>query len=159
RFAGVPESVPQRTDEDDDVHEFVFDPLPGESLQIAVTRPATVAGSTQAVESVRLQSTVGQRASDYTLDLHLRASQGGERVLGLPKDAELLAVTRNGDALNLRLDGGRLSLPVQPGDNGFEVRFRDAAGIGLHDATPAVTLGLPAANIHLELSLPDSRWI
>ena len=159
QFAGVPESVPQERDAADDSHEFVFHPLPGESLQIAITRPAPVTGSTQAIESVQLQSTVGQRASEYTLDLHLRASQGGERVLGLPQDAELLAVTRSGESLNLRLESGKLSLPVQPGDQTYEVRFRDVSSIGLNNRTPAVTLGLPAANIDLGLSLPENRWV
>jgi len=159
RFAGVPESVPQQDNAADDSHEFVFHPLPGEALRIDVTRPASVAGSTQAIESVQLHSTIGQRASEYTLDLHLRASQGGERVLGLPENAELLAVTRDGESLNLRLESGKLSLPVQPGDQTYEVRFRDSVSIGLHNKSPAVTLGLPATNIDLGVSLPDDRWV
>ncbi len=159
RFAGVPESVPQQNSAANDWHEFVFHPLPGESLQIAVTRPPPVAGSTQAIEGVQLHSTIGQRASEYTLGLHLRASQGGERVLGLPANAELLAVTRNGESLNLRLENGKLSLPVQPGEQTYAVRFRDAVRVGLHNSTPAVTLGLPAANVALGLELPEDRWV
>ena len=159
QFAGVPESVPQPGDDADDWHEFDFDPLPGETLQITVTRPAPVAGSTQAIESVQLQNAVGQRASEYTLSLHLRASQGGERVLGLPAKAELLAVTRNDESLNLRLENGKLSLPVQPGEQSYQIRFRDDESVGLHNRTPAVTLGLPAANIDLGLSLPENRWV
>jgi hypothetical protein len=159
KFLGVPESVPQQNDDANNLHEFVFHPLPGESLQIEVARPPTVAGSTQAIESVNLQSSVGQRASEYTFSLHLRASQGGERVLGLPANAELLAVTRNGESMNLRLESGKLSLPVQPGDQTYEVRFRDTSSVGLHNSTPVVTLGLPAANIDLGLSLPEDRWV
>ena len=159
QFAGVPESVPQASDDTDDWHEFKFHPLPGEELRITVTRPVPVAGSTQAIESVQLQSAVGQRASEYTLSLHLRASQGGERVLGLPEKAELLAVTRNDESLNLRLENGRLSLPVQPGDQTYQVRFRDDSSVGIHNQLPTVTLGLPAANIDLGLSLPANRWV
>lgn len=117
------------------------------------------AGSTQAIDKVQLQSSVGQRASEYTLNLQLRASQGGERVLTLPEKAELLAVTRNGESLNLRLERGKLSLPVQPGEQQYQVRFRDDSSIGMHNRTPAVALGLPAANIELGLSLPDNRWV
>jgi len=159
QFAGVPESVPQQDDADDQWHEFVFHPLPGESLQIAVTQPAPVAGSTQAIDKVQLQSSVGQRASEYTLNFQLRASQGGERVLTLPEKAELLAVTRNGESLSLRLEGGKLSLPVQPGEQHYQVRFRDENSVGLHNRTATVALGLPAANIEMGLSLPDNRWV
>jgi hypothetical protein len=159
QFSGVPESVSQLNGAGNEWHEFVFHPLPGETLQIVVTRPAPVAGSTQAIEKVALQSSVGQRASEYTLTFQLRASQGGERVLGLPDKAELLAVTRNGESLNLRLQDGKLSLPVQPGEQNYQVRFRDDSTVGLHNRTPAITLGLPAANIDLGLNLPDNRWV
>jgi hypothetical protein len=159
QFSGVPESVPPQDEDASDLHEFVFHPLPGESLQIAITRPVPVPGSTQAIESVQLESSVGQRASEYTLSLRLRASQGGERVIGLPEKAELLAVTRDGESLNLRLEKGKLSLPVQPDEQNFQVRFRDAESAGLHNRTPAITLGLPAANIDLGMALPESRWI
>jgi hypothetical protein len=159
QFSGVPESVPQSNDDADDWHEFDFYPLPGETLQMTVTRPAPVAGSTQAIESVQLQSNVGQRASEYTLSLRLRASQGGERVIGLPEKAELLSVNHAGESLNLRLDNGKLSLPVQPGEQLYEIRFRDANSVGLHNRTAAVSLGLPAANIDIGLSLPENRWV
>jgi len=158
RFSGVPESVPQQ-ETGDDWHEFVFHPLPGESLAIAIGRPTPVAGSTQAIDSVQLQSAVGQRASEYTLTLHLRASQGGERVLGLPAKAELLAVTRDDESMNLRLENGKLSLPVKPGEQNYQVRFRDDRSVAVHNQTPMVTLGLPAANIDLMLGLPDDRWV
>jgi len=159
QFAGVPESVPAQGVADDDWHEFVFHPLPGETLKIKITRPAAIAGSTQAIDSVQLQAAVGHRASEYTLGLNLRASQGGERVIGLPEQTELLAVLRNGESLNLRLESGKLSLPVQPGDQHYEIRFRDAESAGIHNRTPAVALGLPAANINLGLSLPENRWV
>lgn len=158
KFSGVPESVPQQ-EAGDDWHEFVFHPLPGEVLTITVTRPAAVAGSTQAIESVHLQTIVGKRASEYVLSLQVRASQGGERVLGLPAKAELLAVTRDGDSMNLRLENGKLSLPLKPGQQNYQVRFRDQNSVGLHNQTPSLLLGVPAANIDLEVALPEDRWV
>jgi hypothetical protein len=159
QFSGVPESVLQRKDAGNEWHEFIFYPLPGETLKLTVGKPEPVAGSTQAIEKVSLQTSVGLRASEYTLNLQLRASQGGERVLTLPAQDELLAVTRNGESLNLRLENGKLSLPVQPGEQAYEIRFRDTSSAGLHNRTPPIALGLPAANISLGLSLPDNRWV
>jgi hypothetical protein len=156
-FDGVPESVTPA--DADDWHEFTFHPLPGETLAIAVSKPAAVAGATQAILDVHLSTQVGQRASEHTLAFNLRASQGGERVLTLPAGAELLSVQRDGAPLSLRLDGGKLSLAVSPGSQNYVVRFRDAGKAGLRNATPQVGLGLPAANITLDLGLPDNRWV
>jgi len=54
---------------------------------------------------------------------------------------------------------GRLSLPVVPGTQRYEVRFRSTEPIGTIARTPDVALGLPAANIGLTLQLPGDRWL
>lgn len=156
-FSGVPESVPAV--ESNDWHEFTFHPLPGESLAIAVARPAPVAGATQAILDVQLRTDVGQRASEHTLEFNLRASQGGERVLTLPAGSELLSVQRDGVPVSLRLDAGKLSLSVSPGSQHYSVRFRDAGHAALRNTTPKIGFGLPAANIGLDLGLPQNRWV
>jgi len=157
-FSGLPESVPA-SDVDDDWHEFTFHPLPGEKLAIAISKPAPVAGATQAILNVELRSNVGQRATEHTLAFRIRASQGGERVLTLPAGVELLSVQRDNQPVSLRLDGGKLSLAVSPGDQHYIVRFRDKQAAALHNTTPQVAFGLPAANIGLDLALPDNRWV
>src|SRR5262249_53595093 len=73
--------------------------------------------------------------------------------------AEVLSVSRDGIALNLRPIDGSLSLPVAPGLQRYEVRFRSAEPAALHSAVPAVALGLPAANVALSLQLPADRWL
>jgi hypothetical protein len=158
RFSGVPESVPPQ-DQGNDWHEFTFHPLPGEKLVIAVDKPAAVEGATQAVLDVSLTTDVGQRASETTLAFRIRASQGGERVITLPAGAELLSVVRNGEPVSLRLEQGKLSLAVSPGEQQYVVRFRETTHVALHNVTPRVSLGLPAANIQIGLGLPQNRWI
>jgi len=61
--------------------------------------------------------------------------------------------------LNVRLLDGKLSLPTVPGTHTYEVRFRDANEIGLRAHTPQLGLGLPAANLTLQLQLPADRWL
>lgn len=157
-FDGVPESATLDGDADD-WHRFRFDPVPGETLALTVTRPEAVAGATQAVESASLTTAVGERATEHELAFTLRATQGGERVVRLPADAALLSVERDGEPLGLRLEDGALSLPVQPGEQAYRVRFRGADGVGFRTRTVAVDLGLPAANIDLQLTLPEDRWL
>ncbi len=138
---------------------FEFHPLPGETLTLSITRPVAVAGATRAIDSVRVDHALGQRASTTTLTLALRASQGGEQTITLPADAEVLEVKRDNDTLNLHARNGQLSLPVQPGTQRFELRFRDNRPLASHATTPAIALGLPAANIDLDMSLPADRWL
>ena len=158
-FAGVPGVGLDTGDNPNDFRNFEFHPLPGETLTLRITRPATVQGASRAIDAVRLFSQAGQRASTHVLDFTQRASQGGDQVLTLPKAAEVLGVSRDGQVLNLRALDGKLSLPVVPGTHQYEVRFRDASEIGTFVQTPAVALGLSAANVTLGLQLPADRWL
>lgn len=157
-FEGVPPSRDPGQDPED-LHVFVFHPLPGETLRVTVAAPMAAPGATHALDRVELATQAGQRASEHQLTLEVRASRGGEHEIRLPAEAELLGVTRDDQALTLRLADGRLSLPLQPGEQAFDVRFRTAAAVGLHTRLPAIALGAPAANIGLELKLPQDRWV
>ncbi|MEP7044439.1 MAG: hypothetical protein ABI843_15345 [Dokdonella sp.] len=158
-FSGVPGVSMQSPEEAHDYRNFEFHPLPGEKLNLKITRPAAVQGATRAIDGVRLTHAVGQRATDSTLILNLRASQGGEQAITLPAAAEVLGVSRDGTTLNLRPQDGKLSLPVVPGTQSFEIRLRENAAAAFSTGTPAITLGLPAANIALALELPQDRWL
>ena len=158
-FEGMPESTPEPGDDAGDWHVFRFHPLPGETLKVTISRPAAAAGATRAIDALRLRSQVGQRAGEHTLGLTVRASQGGDHAIVLPAGAEVLSVTRDGEALNLRPLEGRLNLPLRPGVQRFDIRFRDSEGVALHNITPSIELGLPAANVNLQLNLPQDRWV
>jgi hypothetical protein len=158
-FSGVP-GVGRAAGEDaSDYRNFEFHPLPGETLTLKITRPEPTQGAVRAIDSVTLSSEGGQRAAMGVLRFALRASQGGEQAITLPKDAEVIAVSRDDEALNLRAIEGKLSLPVKPGAQRFEIRFRDNNAVGWMLHTPAIALGLPAANIDLSLALPGDRWL
>ncbi len=158
-FSGVPGVGLGPNDNASDFRNFEFHPLPGETLSLRVTRPVPVAGALRAVDAASLHTEVGQHASSHVLAFALRASQGGDQVIVLPKGAEILAVNRDGQPLNLRALDGRLSMPVTPGTHRYEVRFRDAAQAGLIVRSPAIALGLPAANVRLDIQLPADRWL
>lgn len=158
-FDGVPESAPPPTESTAEYHQFRFDPLPGERLTLRISKPVAEAGATRAIDRLSLRSKIGARSRSHTLQIALRASQGGEHRIRLPDQAELLEVRRDGQAIGARLVDGQLSLPLRPGEQNFDVRFRETGGAGLSTTTPSVALGLPAANIHLSLQLPNDRWL
>ncbi|MDR2881245.1 MAG: hypothetical protein LBV29_05035 [Azoarcus sp.] len=138
---------------------FVFHPLPGERLALTLTQPAEVEGGVRAIDRVRLENNVGRHASDVTLEFSLRASQGGEHLITLPPELEVLEVRRNGTALNLQLRENHLSLPVSPGAQTYNLRLRRHGDTGFSMASPAIDLGIAAANIDVQTVLGDQRWI
>ena len=157
-FSGVPDMVPDKADAND-FRNFEFHPLPGESLSLRITRPAAAQGTSRAIDAASLVNEAGQRASTQALSFSLRSSQGGEQGISLPTDAEVLSVSKDGIALNLRARDGKLSLPITPGTQRYDVRFRRAESIGLVAHAAVVSLGMPAANINLSLQLPADRWL
>ncbi|MGA9333352.1 MAG: hypothetical protein WBV39_03650 [Rudaea sp.] len=159
QFSGVPEVADDQGVRKDDYRNFEFHPLPGETLTIKITRPLPVSGSVRAIDSADLASDAGQHASTHTLDLQVRSSQGGEQQMRVPASDEVLSVARDGQTLNLRPRDGKLNLPVVPGMQRFDIRFRDSQPLGIFVHTPRVSLGLPAANVSLQLALPADRWL
>ncbi|HZW51002.1 MAG TPA: hypothetical protein VFF05_04015, partial [Rudaea sp.] len=158
-FSGVPGVDVSANDDANDYRNFEFHPLPGETLTLTAIRPEALAGAQRAIDAASLRSAAGQHAATHTLDLTLRASQGGDQVVTLPVDAQVLGVIRDNTPLNLRAQNGKLTLPLTPGIHRFEIRFRTDAALGLLAHTPAVALGLPAANVNLALNLPENRWL
>jgi hypothetical protein len=157
--SGVPVVLDATAQDDADFRRLEFRPLPGETLTIRVDKPAAAAGATRAIDRASLVIAAGKRASDATLDLSVRASQGGDHAITLPADAEVMNVLRNGEVLNIRPRDGKLSLPLVPGTQAFEIRFRTPTAAALVTRTPEVALGLPAANITLGVDLPPDRWL
>lgn len=152
--SGVPEAG-----QNDPGGDRRFLPLPGETLDIAVSRPAAVAGASIAIEHVALRVAPGQQARDSTLTFSLRATRAGQHTLQLPAQAELLGFSIDGAPQPLLLDAGKLALPLRTQPQAIEVRWREAIDVGTVLRTPEVALGASAANIDLELSVPQDRWL
>lgn len=134
-------------------------PWPGEEASLTVSRPAGVPGRTLTIDRSELQLAPGLRASDATLSLALRSSQGGQHVVELPADASLQTVTIDGVAQPIRQDGRRVSLPVVPGEQQVTLHWRSPTSIASWFHTPAFSLGTDSVNAALSLRLPADRWV
>jgi hypothetical protein len=156
--AGLPESG---QGEDDEIDAAVrrFLPLPGETLQLEVSRPAAVDGARFAIENVSLQVTPGRRARDSTLEFELRASQAGLHRIGLPPDAELLDFRIDGEAQPRVLEAGQLRLPLRPAVQQIALSWREPIDVGFRTATPAVALGGSASNLRISMRPAPERWL
>jgi len=138
---------------------LLYQPLPGESLQLAFTQPVAVAGDSLAFDRVQMDSAAGVRATVTTLSMHARSTRGGEHAITLPAGAELLQASRDGESINLAVRNDQLSLPLLPGEHDYQLRLREPGGVAARTRTPTLALHAAAANIDLTLHLPQDRWV
>ena len=141
--------------------DLTFRPWPGETLQLAITRPQPVAGQTLTIDQSTLEVTAGERASDYRLNLVLRSSRGADHALMLPEGAVLQRVAINGKTLPIRPDGDgrRLMLPVTPGKQTVEIVWRSDQEMSMNYVTHSAGLGQDSVNHRIQLTLPHDRWL
>jgi hypothetical protein len=134
-------------------------PWPGESVHIGVVRPEGVGGRTITIDESRLQVGPGRRATDVALALVLRSSKGGQHRIGLPEGAELQSVTIDGRSQPVRQDGRSVTLPLTPGTQRAELRWREDGGVQTYLQTPRVDLGAPSVNARIGLKPGRDRWV
>lgn len=134
-------------------------PWPGETLKLVVHKPAGVAGQTLTLDGVKTAVEPGERSSSVHLQLSLRASLGGPHALKLPAGAELQDVQINGQALALQPRDGALSLPLTPGAQQVDIRWRTPEGMGALWRHDGLALGLPGVNDSLQLQVPQDRIV
>lgn len=133
-------------------------PWPGEEVHLAVTRPAGVEGQTITIDKSSLETRPGQRATDTTLLLSVRSSQGAQHSITLPASAQLQEVTIDGQVQPIRQEGRQVTLPLKPGLQEILLQWREPAGIATWHRTPAMDLGMDSVNSHIDLHLPRDRW-
>jgi hypothetical protein len=132
-------------------------PWPGEQLDIRFDRPAGVEGSTYTVEEAQLAYQAGSSIRQSTLTLKILAGIGQDYVVGLPADARVVSVSRNGVDLNLP-ESNQVSITLQPGEQTVVIGFERDGASGWLSETPKVDLPGGASNITLTYSLPEDRW-
>jgi hypothetical protein len=134
-------------------------PWPGESLSAAVQRPEGVPGVTTTIQSSALSVKPGQRATDAELALSVRSSQGSKRRILIPEGAELLSVTIDGQAQPIRQAGREVILPLRPGAQSIDIKWRATEAVTFLTRTPGIDLGGPHVNASIQMSLGYDRWI
>ena len=137
----------------------VWRPLPGETLNLLITRPEVVAGAALAVEQNRLTLTPGNHSTLASLALTLRSAQGGRHRIALPADAELERVTHDGQRLVLDSDAGVVTLPLRVGEQDFTLDWREPRGMSSEFGARTVQLDAPAVNSHVRYQVPPARWV
>lgn len=151
--------IPAVTHQENDWRLVTFRPWPGESVTAQIARPEAVKGQVLTLDLAELTTQPGKRATDYTLSLSLRASQGGQHALPLPAGLELQGLEIDGAALPARRENDRVILPLHPGQQNIVLKLRADEGLGLLTSTPALQTAIPGVNARLGVQLPQDRWV
>ena len=133
-------------------------PWPDEQVVLQISRPKGIAGSTVTFDASRLALRPGRRATDATLSLQLRSSQGGQHRITLPSDAQLQSVRIDGEEQPIRQEGREVTLPLTPGSQKAELLWRESRGAGAFFKTSEVDLGVPSVNADVQIATPAGRW-
>ncbi|MCP3874890.1 MAG: hypothetical protein GY699_17280 [Desulfobacteraceae bacterium] len=133
-------------------------PWPGESVRLKMSRPAGIAGQTLTIESSHLELRPGQKTTAATLTLMVKSSQGGQHTIVLPPDGKLQEVKIKGRIQPVRQEGRNVSLPITPGQQIFELKWLETAGIATQYQSSLIDLGAISVNASVDVNLPRSRW-
>lgn len=135
-----------------------WQPWPGESVTIAVSRPAGVPGPTLTIDGSVVGVSPGTRATDVTLQFDARSSQGGQHVITLPDGADLQSVRINEIAQPIRQEGRRVMVPLVPDKQSFQLAWRQPGGVRSRLLSPEINLGAPSVNSVTQILMPADRW-
>lgn len=153
------EGIPVIHHQGDDRHWMPeWHPYPGETVEIKVTRPQSVHGRSLTIDRSVLSIVPGSRVTESHLSFNIRSSQGAQHTIVLPNDATLSEVRVNNVLQNIRQEGRRVTLPVNPGASEFDIRWRVPTGIQNYYISEQVDLGIDSVNNNIQLQLPQDRW-
>jgi hypothetical protein len=155
-FGDLPATLPEKPDGTPWV--FEYHPRPGETLDLTITQPPAVAGTTLAIDRVRHEVNIGQHSTEESIDLNYRSTQGGRQSLTFNKDAVVTFVALDGTPIAIRPDNGELALSVLPGEHNIAITWRSNTGDGFAARPGSVDLHAPASNVVTSLSLSSNRW-
>lgn len=137
----------------------VWQPWPGESVQLTISRPEAVAGATITVSRGTHAITLGRRQRVSQLDLTLRCSLGEDFLVGLPPEAEITSLTHNSKAIPVRKDGARLVIPLRPGEQTISIGWKINTPLDFKATAEEVRLPVESANISTSITVPQDRWV
>ena len=136
-----------------------WNPWPGESVELTISRPEAIPGATATVNKVSHELTLGTRTRTAKLELSLRSTLGEDFLVELPTDADVTGLQRNGEVIPVRKVGAKLVIPVSPGDQTASISWKRNVVLGAHAATDDLQLPAESANVVTTIRVPEDRWL
>jgi hypothetical protein len=137
----------------------VWQPWPGESADLTISRPEAIAGATVTVSKATLETSLGKRQRVSQLDLSLRCSLGEDFLVELPADADITSLLQDARQIPVRKDGNKLIIPVHPGEQLVSIGWKRNTALRMRAAIDEVRLPVESANVETVITVPDDRWV
>ena len=137
----------------------VWQPWPGESVSLGISRPEAIAGATETVNRVSHEMNLGQRQRVSKLELSLRCSLAEDFMVDLPPQAEVTSLTLDGKTQPVRKEGQKLVIPLGTGDHSVVIGWKNDLPLALRAEAGAVQLPVGSANIDTVITVPEDRWV
>lgn len=139
--------------------EPVWQPWPGETVNLKIHRPEAIAGATVTVHRAIHEVTLGQRQRLSTLHLAIRCSLGEDFLLDLPAGADVTRLGHLGQEIPVRREGNRLVISLRPGEQMLSVGWKENLPLGFKADNGPVRLPVESANIQSSLGVGHDRWV
>jgi hypothetical protein len=137
----------------------IWQPWPGETLQLAITRPEATKGSYVTIDAADLTHELGSRSNSSKLALSIRTNQGGQYNFALPQGAKLANVMIDNNTLAINANKGILKIPLHPGTQSLAISWKSETGIGIFSQSPEFLLAQGSSNQNIRIALPENRWL
>lgn len=136
-----------------------WQPYPGESLTLAISRPEALVGATKTIDQVMQEWEPGLRESSGNLRLHVLSSKGAEQRIELPAEARVKSVSVDNELRAVDELNPKLIIPVNPGEHWIEVSWRQPSPSGFKSQSPVVSIEDAYVNHLLQVKVPRNRWV
>jgi len=140
-------------------HLPLWQPWPGETLQLSITRPQAAKGSYVTIDSSTLSFALGERSNITKLALDVRTNQGGQYNFTLPSNAKLASVEIDNQPLTISTTHNQLKIPLHPGKQKILLAWNSDQGVTFFTKTPEFTLDQGSSNQQISVSALGDRWI
>jgi hypothetical protein len=136
-----------------------WQPWPGETLKLELTRPQAVSGNTRTILSSKRISNYGNTLSEHQLSIHYNSSQGGQQSLNLPDHAEVMSLTIDGKNLAIDEKNNHLDFSLIAAKQIVKIKWREKEPLKSIINTSIIDLMMPSVNANLRVKLPRDRWV
>jgi len=143
----------------DGVATNVWQPFPGEKVQIKVSQLSGISGDFVTLDTAEHQVNAGLRQYDGTLRASLRVTKESLVSLKFDADSQVQSLSLDGEqGKGLGAEKG-VSLLVPPGSHSLELRYMEPREPTLLEKIPAVSISVPTHNLTTTLIPAQDRWI
>lgn len=137
----------------------LWQPWPGESASVVVSRPEAVEGAAITIDSAKHTLRPGKRQRSSVLELSVRTSLGEDFPIQLPGNSDVSALLHDGKAIPIRKDGDAVIVPLRPGPQTIKVEWRVPGGSKGWTRTDAIVLPVESSNVTTVIRPSRDRWL